>query len=403
KGAGIIRNPLSNENYISISKNSVIKANFKYNGPSKGPYSLTLSNNSVMGNEQGAIIGNLSVYNRKKRRKHTFVLNDTRFEIKDGKLKLKDDISLDFSQGSPISLGITAIDDKNYVIKNTFGILVKNQNVISNITRAGFRSSNYGIDPFPTEKEWAKAIKSLSSNFPKAKPTGLWIVGRFENDGCLLEFPYPKDSFKNISFHSTMEGDKHDPYLSYFDTTGISVFLQIEPGLADIDTLIDLILSRYSKHPSVAGFGIDIAWFQAKQGKANTTIAPSDNQVKTWEAKVKSYNKSYKLFLKHWMPNLMPPTYRGELIFIDDSQGFNELDHMVTEFMGWASKFPENTVMFQIGYSIDYHLWKKFKNSPFTLGEAISKKIAQKNSQQKIGIIWVDYTLQKPEIISLLK
>ena len=405
KGASAVKNPLDNENYISISKNTILQANFNYSGPSKGPYSLTLSNNSVTEHEPGAEIGTLTVYNRKNNRTHTFLLNDTRFEIKNGTLKLKDDTSLVFSEGSPISLGITAIDDKNYVIKKNFNIHVKNKNTIDNITYAGFRSSHYGIDPFPTEKEWAKAMKSLSANFPKAKPTGVWVVGRLEANECLLEFPShkPKSSYQHIRFHSTKQGDRHDPYLTYFDTTGVSVYLQIEPGFADIDTLIDLILSRYSNHPSVIGFGIDLARFQSKEGASNTMIAPTDSQAKSWESKVKSYNTSYTLFLKHWLPNLMPPTYRGDLIFIDDSQGFSELDHMVIKFQGWAAKFPNNTVMFQVGYSIDYHLWKIFKNSPFTLGDAIGKKIAGVNPQQKIGIIWVDYTLQKPEILSLLK
>lgn len=391
------------ESFISISQDVEMTAVFEYTGPEKGPYYITLTNSTVDEKTPGARIGNIAVYNRDKNKKHKLSVNDKRFIIQKNQLTLKKGVSLDYIQSPSVPIEITAVDNTKLSCTKKFTIQVKNKGALENIKYAGFRSSYFGVKPFPNEKEWGNAMNNISAHFPGSVPNGVWILGRLDSNNCRLEFASDGGHYDHIRFNTKEQGDKHEPYLTYFDTTGITVYLQVEPAFANIDTLIDLVLSRYSKHTCVIGFGIDVEWFQSAWGKTNKTIAPTDKQAKIWENKIKSYNPAYKLFLKHWLVSCMPPSYHGDIVFIDDSQGFMELEHMTVEFLGWANHFPNNIVMYQVGYSKDYHWWKQFENPTKHVGEYIAERILYANPKQEVGIIWVDYTLRKPEIEPLMK
>ena len=58
--------------------------------------------------------------------------------------------------------------------------------------------------------------------------------------------------------------------------------------------------------------------------------------------------------MKHWEQDMMPPTFRHEVIvFIDDSLDFPNMNSLVSEFEGWGNSFSDSDVAFQIGYNID--------------------------------------------------
>jgi hypothetical protein len=262
------------------------------------------------------------------------------------------------------------------------------QNNLSKVAHAGVRSSNYGIKPFPNCEEWIKAMLKMSSYFNGSTPCAIWIVGSLsDRQGCRLFFPSEGKSYDHIIF--TQE-DVHETYLTCFDQAGIKLFLQVEPGNADVDTLIDLVLNRYKQHPCVIGFGIDVEWHRESERKG-WGIPVTDIQAKAWEQKVKNYNPDYKLFLKHWDRDWMPPTYRGDIIFVSDSQQLKNLEEMVAEFSEyWADYFKPNPVYFQIGYGSDRKWWKDFETPPKAIGEAITNKV-----EQETGIFWVDFTLRE--------
>jgi hypothetical protein len=93
---------------------------------------------------------------------------------------------------------------------------------------AGVRSSNYGIKPFPDPVGWQMAMAKMTDYYQDATPCAIWIVGRLKSPrGCRLEFPADSKQYTNVFFN---DNDKHEPYLSHFDSTGIKVFLQVEPG-----------------------------------------------------------------------------------------------------------------------------------------------------------------------------
>jgi hypothetical protein len=258
---------------------------------------------------------------------------------------------------------------------------------LKNIVFSGVRSSQYGIKPFPEPEEWQNAIRSMTGYFPGSAPCAIWIVGEFRrNKACHLYFPSEGEGYPNIEFESL---DRHEKYLDFFDRAGIKVFLQVEPASADMPTLIDIVLGRYKHHPCVIGFGVDVEWYRESENP-EWGVPVDDETAEIWDLRVKSHNPSYRLFLKHWDRNWMPANYRGNIIFISDSQIFKSFDPMLEEFKSyWAAHFYPNTVFFQIGYKSDKPWWRKMKVPP----EYMGKQIAQ-NVKQECGIFWVDFTLR---------
>jgi len=257
-----------------------------------------------------------------------------------------------------------------------------------NVTFAGVRSSSYGIEPFPPPAEWEGAIKAMSGYFENSTPCAIWIVGEMSgSEDCHLFFPSDGKEYPHILFDPV---DKHEEFLNAFDEAGISVFLQVEPANADVITLIDLVLRRYGHHPCVVGFGVDVEWYQEASNPGRGAKI-DDTTAQRWEARVKSYNPEYRLFLKHWDRDWMPSTYRGDIIFVDDGQQFQGLNAMVNEFTSmWADRFYPNTVFFQIGYPADRPWWSLLTNPPKTIGESL-----QAGTRQDCGVIWVDFTLRE--------
>jgi hypothetical protein len=257
-----------------------------------------------------------------------------------------------------------------------------------NVAFAGVRSSRYGVKPFPEPEDWQKAIEAMRGYFPGSTACAIWIVGKFKHPTtCLLFFPSGGQAYPNIEFEGP---DQNERFLSHFDWAGIKVFLQVESAHADMPTLIDLVLGRYKQHPCVIGFGADVEWYREADRKG-WGIPVDDETARQWEARVKSHNTSYRLFLKHWDPGWMPKTYRGDIVFVDDSQELKGLEAMLDEFQNlWADRFYPNSVFFQVGYNSDKPWWQKLDNPPLTIGRAIARRV-----RQTCGIIWVDFSLRE--------
>jgi hypothetical protein len=178
----------------------------------------------------------------------------------------------------------------------------------------------------------------------------------------------------------------NEDILTAFDEQGYDVWLQVEPGNADVDQLIDIVLNQYEHHPSVVGFGVDVEWYQSTAGPEGTPI--TDEVARRWVKAIRKHNSSYKLFLKHWDEAWMPPTVRDGIMFIDDSQQFESFDQMVNEFTKWGKTFAPAPVGFQFGYPADKVWWKELQYPPKDIGQALLDNIP--NTQ---GLFWVDFTI----------
>jgi hypothetical protein len=226
----------------------------------------------------------------------------------------------------------------------------------------------------------------MSDAFPDSTPTALWIVGTIDEeiDGINLEFPSDGGSYPKISFSSV---DLHEEYLAWFDAHGVSVLLQVEPGFADVPTLIDLVLERYATHPCVIGFGVDVEWFgNVTEGGEGTPV--DDATASSWESRIRLYDPDYSLFLKHWDIAFMPPLYRGSIIFVDDGQGYSCMRAYLGDMQAWAEAFNPNRVFFQYGYESDRRWWRWLHEAPIRIGERLAGQ-----TPQECGLFWVDFSL----------
>ncbi len=265
--------------------------------------------------------------------------------------------------------------------------------------RAGLRSSSYGPQHgFPAPQYWLSAARSMASRFEHAVPTLVWIVGTMEHEQraameknssnrVRLSFPAPNENkFANIVFTTQ---DVNEAYLEQFDRNGFQVWLQVEPAYADVETLIDLVLMRYAQHRCVIGFGIDVEWHRwSRKNRAGVGI--SDAQAEAWSNQIRSYNPAYRLFIKHWLGSKMPPSYRRNLVFINNSQRFSSLAHMQRIFEQWGKVFFPAAVGFQFGYPADRFWWKRLGDPALDIGRALLSRIPNTSD-----LIWVDFTMEE--------
>ena len=250
---------------------------------------------------------------------------------------------------------------------------------------SGFRTMGWRLLP---PDYWVSLTKRVASSIPSTSPAGIWIVGRVEflpPGTCALSFP-SNQTYPHMFFETE---DWNEDYLTAFDENGIKIWLQIEPGFADINQLIDLVLGRYRHHPGVLGFGIDLEW---RWGWPVTrkTIPVTDEEAIRWVNKIKQYNQDFKLFLKHWLPKNMPPTAREGIVFIDDAQNFEGLDLLVNEFKSWGQNFSQTDVGYQVGYKRDREWWSKLENPPRDIGLALIQNIPNCRF-----IFWTDETIHE--------
>ncbi len=261
---------------------------------------------------------------------------------------------------------------------------------------AGYRASRVMPAPFPAPFYWSRVGNKIAAKFDNTIPAGIWIVSTYLDKGNIqLHFPPPSysSSYPHISFSNF---DKNETYFDEFDSTGVKVWLQVESGDAVVDTLIKLVMDRYQHHPCVIGFGVDVEWFHNSAANIFGKQISNDD-AQRWENQVLKYDSSYTLFLKHFVSSFMPPTYRGNIIFIDDSQDFPDLQSMINEFSAWGNIFKNNSVGFQFGYDFDTNGDRKTDKTWWSKSDDPIKEIGVKlfaNIKNCMGVYWVDFTIK---------
>lgn len=252
--------------------------------------------------------------------------------------------------------------------------------------RAAYNLSTYPDYHFPSAAYWTATGKAMAAKFNGANAAAIWIVSLYLDQGhTQLGFPTSGRSYPYIAFAPTDYSEEH---LNHFDSTGVKVWLQIEPGAANVETLIDLVLDHYGHHPCVVGLGIDIEWYHAHVDNHGRKV--TDVEARQWERRVQTFNPAYRLFLKHYAQAWMPPLYRGNILFVDDSQQFYSLPAMISEFRMWGEKFYPNQVAFQFGYPADKPWWCELNDPPATMGKAMLAEIPN-----AYGLFWVDFTISQ--------
>ena len=259
----------------------------------------------------------------------------------------------------------------------------------SEVKCAGIRVSSYGMkDSFgemPDVGTMSGFAEKMAGCYEGSTGTYLLIVGTMSGDDCSLNFPVSGD-YDHIN---GSKRDRYEDYLDKFDDMGYSVWLQVEPGYADLETLVELVMDRYGHHSCVKGFGIDVEWHKPVDGVEEGTKLTDEIAAKVL-AKLRTYGSNYTLFVKHWDCNWLPSAMEG-LIYVDDWQYFTSNENAVNVFSTWASHFAPYPVMFQIGYPADKAVWGELENPKGELGAILAEDV---KDDQHVGIIWVDFSLK---------
>jgi hypothetical protein len=249
---------------------------------------------------------------------------------------------------------------------------------------AGIRSSTYGRPNDPGPGYWARTGVEIAARFPGARPEAIWIVSRLKGRGTEMSFPVPPGGDPLIT---GMAEDISEPVLQRFDELGYRVWLQTEPGWAPVDQAFHVMLDRYGRHKCVVGVGVDVEWHRSNNPDGGDPV--TDEMARTWLAAARSHNPSYRMFLKHFRENVMPPTVRDGILFVDDSQIYESADEMIESFAGWGRTFAPAPVGFQYGYQSDEHWWSRMKDPVKEIGDRILA--ATPNTEI---LIWVDFSVR---------
>lgn len=145
----------------------------------EAPTDISITNLSVDENAAGAVIGNLSTVDPDKGNTHTYKVDDDRFEIVSGVLKLKSGVSLDYEAGSSVQLKITSTDQGGLSYSENFTVAVKDVSEgPTNSAPTDISLSNSNV----AENAPGAAIGMLSTVDPNAGDTHTYAVNdsRFE-------------------------------------------------------------------------------------------------------------------------------------------------------------------------------------------------------------------------------
>jgi hypothetical protein len=218
--------------------------------------------------------------------------------------------------------------------------------------------------------EAAQAIFNVHNRFPASTPWATLAVGE-------------------VPDAPTQTAEDHENFLISMDRLGVDIFLEIFPSKkskTDVPAAINFWLAKFKRHKSVKGLCVDLEYYN----KAD------DTSSKSWDEAIKSHNPKYRMMLKHWDQNYMPPTYRGksDIIFVNNSSEATP-EALSKEFVQWAAQFAPSACAFQIGYPSDEDGmngkndtgWWKMADPIKEWGSSLAKSI--ENSKQEIGIIWV--------------
>ncbi|MDA0967555.1 MAG: M10 family metallopeptidase C-terminal domain-containing protein [Proteobacteria bacterium] len=113
-------------NNVNIS--DLTSDNFIFNEvpPNTAPDSISADNLDIAENASGSVIGNLTVSDIDVGDSHTFSVDDSRFEVVNGQLKLVDGESLNYELENEVDINVTATDSGGLQVTETFYINVQN-------------------------------------------------------------------------------------------------------------------------------------------------------------------------------------------------------------------------------------------------------------------------------------
>ena len=130
---------------LSYSENFKITVEDVNEAPAnKAPTDITLSGAIVTENVAGAVVGALTTVDPNAGDTHTYKVDDGRFDVVGGQLKLKSGVSLDFEDESSVVVNVTTTDQGGLSYSESFTITV------NDVTEA---PTDIALSPFKVDRE----------------------------------------------------------------------------------------------------------------------------------------------------------------------------------------------------------------------------------------------------------
>ncbi|MDB5049289.1 MAG: hypothetical protein JWO30_2360 [Fibrobacteres bacterium] len=225
-----------------------------------------------------------------------------------------------------------------------------------------------------SKEEWGQVVFNIANKYPGSKPWITWGVGT-----------WPEHS-------QPITDAQSDEALKYLDDLGVQIFLEVRPGSANVVSLIDTYVKRYSSLKNLRGFGVDLEFYTWKGNK--------DADAKLMDDKLKSFNPDYRMFFKHWEATNMPKNNaKGDMIYFATSSE-DAIPGIIAGHSKFANTLAPSAVAFQIGYpadeplkgghvhfSTDYDGWGKMQDPIKEWGDGLLKAVT--SNTQELGFVWV--------------
>ena len=254
-------------------------------------------------------------------------------------------------------------------------------------------SSLAGQTKGPDADYWSQAARAMSARF-NATPSVLWTVGNIAApDHIRMTFARPAAA-SDLDPHIEFAEASDDPMraaLKAFDQQGMRVWLMIEPGAAPVEQVIELVLTQYNSHPSLAGVGVDAGWLGVAVDTQGTVISGdsgtpvTDAQAQSWLDVLHRHDPGLRLLLQHWQSENLPPTLRQGLMFMADGQGYASADALVADFADFARKMTPAPVGLLYGTGSDARWWCHLADAPLDIGNAVLTAVSATQ-----GLFWSD-------------
>ena len=254
------------------------------------PSNIELSSNSLEGDSDGATVGTITVTDEDSGETFTYSVNDDRFEIVDGVLRLKSDQSVNLSDNSNIDLVITVTDSQGAEYQETVTIFV-----------GGIRLDNYNLDENSDGSIVGKIVEVKGLDTTGVTYTLSGEDARyFEllSDGTLklrdgIELDYERD-------------DDYQVFITATNDNGESLRSTINISVNDIDEPIQSATYVFGRNGQLS---LDSIWLKNEEGEWQTTNAntlhitipekDSDQEIYLFSIDVTNDQKgSYNLVVK---------------------------------------------------------------------------------------------------------
>jgi hypothetical protein len=260
----------------------------------EAPTAISLDNSSVAENSVGAVIGMLTTTDPDAGDSHTYTVDDIRFEVVGGELKLKDGVSLDHESEPTVQVTITAKDSADLTTTEQFILNVSDVNETPTISAAGAVSTDEDVSYVFTETDFNFTDVDAGDTLQAVRVDTLPIDGKLEYfDGATwvavtageeigvsdissgnLRFTPDANESGSDAYSGSGTGDQEADYASFeFSVSDGTLWSTAsETMTVDVTPVADApILSVTSDTPYIPGSDDDLAGYWTFDENGGTT------------------------------------------------------------------------------------------------------------------------------------